>query len=148
MTRISIFTDGGSRGNPGPAGIGFSVVDTENDQEIASFNQAIGVATNNEAEYRAFLASAEWLEHQLSKTEAAVLNGTPSKVDWFLDSKLVVEQLNKNWKIKEPRMRDLAQKAWSVLDVLSVPYSISHVPRAQNKRADELVNIALDDAAA
>jgi ribonuclease HI len=134
-THLTIYTDGGSRGNPGPAGIGVSVVN-EKGEEIYFYGEAIGTATNNEAEYQGFLHSAEWLARQ-DLDEIAT-------VDWKLDSKLVVEQLQRNWKVKEPRMREYAQKAWQILDSLSISFSISHVPRAQNKRADALVNQALD----
>lgn len=146
MMILTIFTDGGSRGNPGPAGIGFSAVKAEKEvqqqstgaqvDELYFFQQAIGQATNNEAEYQAFIASLEWLLQQdFTDIEMIV---------WKLDSKLVVEQLNKNWKVKDARMREFAQQAWQLLDQLDVEYSILHVRRELNKRADELVNAALD----
>jgi ribonuclease HI len=134
-SNLTIFTDGGSRGNPGQAGIGISVLDDQ-DQEIHSWGDAIGIATNNEAEYKAFLVSLEWLQQQ-KKVE-------PESVSWKLDSKLVVEQLNKNWKVKEPRMRALAEQAWEMLGTLPCSYKITHVRREHNKRADQLVNQALD----
>lgn len=145
---LTIFTDGGSRGNPGPAGIGLSVISSEQEvdkqstgvqeNEIFVFQKAIGEATNNEAEYRAFIASLNWLlDQDLIETE---------KIIWKLDSKLVVEQLNQNWKVKDARMREYAQQAWEKLDQLSLPYSILHVRRELNKRADELVNAALDQS--
>lgn len=136
VTALTIYTDGGSRGNPGPAGIGVSIVDASANQEIASISQYIGQGTNNEAEYQAIIASLKWLQEQ------DLTNVT--EINWLLDSKLVVEQLSRNWNIKDDRMRALAQKAWKVLDSLSAKTSLSHVPRAENKRADELVNMALD----
>ncbi len=139
MSNLTIFTDGGARGNPGPAAIGFQILDSDN-KALAEIGSYLGVATNNEAEYQAIIASLEWLlEHQPSMTI--------TKITWKLDSMLVVEQLSRHWKIKEPRLRDLAQKAWGLLEKLGVTYSLGHVPRAQNKRADELVNQALDAAA-
>jgi ribonuclease HI len=135
MEILTIFTDGGSRGNPGPAGIGVSVVNKKV-KEIYFYGEAIGTATNNEAEYQAFLHSVEWLVRQdLESVE---------QVAWKLDSKLVVEQLLKNWKVKDDRMKVFAEKIWQLLEQLSTPFTISHVPRAENKRADELVNQALD----
>jgi ribonuclease HI len=134
-TQLTIFTDGGSRGNPGPAGIGVSALD-EQENEVYSFQDTIGTATNNEAEYQAFLAALEWLTTQ-------DLNST-SLITFKLDSKLVVEQLNRNWKVKEPRMRKLAEQAWKQLKTLSSPFKIIHVRREYNKRADQLVNQALD----
>ena len=132
---ITIHTDGGSRGNPGAAAI--SVVALESDSVIGEIKETIGTATNNEAEYAAFIVSAEWL---LSFAQLDQV----TQVTWKLDSKLVVEQLNKNWKIKEPRMKDLAEKAWALLSQLNISYTILYVPRAQNAAADALVNQALD----
>lgn len=134
MTLI-IHTDGGSRGNPGKAAIG--VVVLENATVIAEVKKTIGVATNNEAEYSAFFASLEWIFSQENYSNL-------EKIQWKLDSKLVIEQLNKNWKIKEPRMQQLASKCWELLAKLPCPYSISYVPRAENAAADALVNQALD----
>jgi probable phosphoglycerate mutase len=68
----------------------------------------------------------------------------PSKIIWKLDSKLVVEQLSKKWKIKEPRMQDLAKKCWMLLQKLPCAYQFNHIPREENKEADALVNQALD----
>lgn len=132
---LTIHTDGGSRGNPGQAAIG--VVVFEDGEVIAEVKQSIGVATNNEAEYTAVIYSLEWLaSHPFSSA--------PTEVIWKLDSKLVVEQLSKNWKIKEPRMMDLAKKCWQALEALRMPHRFVHVPRAENKEADALVNQALD----
>jgi ribonuclease HI len=128
-----IHTDGGSRGNPGPGAIGVCVlVESEVVHEAA---ECIGSVTNNEAEYQALLASIMWvLEHQEKATS----------VVWKLDSKLVIEQVNRNWKIKEPRLRLFAEQCWEALQKLSLPYQIMYVPRAQNACADALVNKALD----
>lgn len=136
MSKLKIFTDGGSRGNPGPAGIGVHVVD---DKQAVAFQQSlyIGRATNNEAEYKAFLASLEWLREYVKDTAV-------DRVEWFLDSKLVVEQIKKNWKIKEVRLQKLASQAHEILPSLECQYEISHVKREFNKDADGLVNKALD----
>lgn len=138
---VRVHTDGGSRGNPGKAAWGFIAYGSGEDvlKEDAAF---MGIATNNEAEYQAFLESVKWLkanEEELRSKGAALCV-------WKLDSKLVVEQLQKNWKIKEPRMASLAKQCWDVLDQLSVPYKITHIPRAENAAADALVNYALDRA--
>lgn len=135
MATITLFTDGGARGNPGPSAIGVVAVD-EAGQELYASGKKIGVATNNEAEYLAFLSSLEWLEQQkLTQQDTAI---------WKLDSMLVVEQLNKRWKVKDLRMQQYAKQAWEKLAQLSCSIQIKHIPRAQNKRADELVNQALD----
>ena len=132
---LTINTDGGSRGNPGQAAIG--VVIFQDGKVITDLKKAIGVATNNEAEYQAVLFSLEWLADNVSDL-------SPTTIIWKLDSKLVVEQLLKNWKIKEPRMKDLAERCWTALATLPCSYTFQHVPRAENKEADALVNQALD----
>jgi ribonuclease HI len=134
-TDIVVHTDGGSRGNPGPAGIG--VVIERNGEVLHEISECLGVKTNNEAEYEAFATSLKWiLDH---KEEIK-----PLQVTWKLDSMLVVQQLNRQWKIKEQRMLLFAQQIWQNLIDLGAAHIISYVPRAENKRADELVNIALD----
>ncbi len=137
MSKLLIFTDGGSRGNPGPAALGVTILN-EKDETVHEIAKYIGTATNNEAEYNAVLASLTWLE------EAGLASYSPTQITWKLDSKLVVEQLLKHWKIKEPRMAQLAQECWKILTKLDVPTSFVHVPREENRRADELVNQALD----
>ena len=107
-------------------------------ETVFEIGKKIGIATNNDAEYQAFLCSLEWLVQQPS--------GTIDSVSWKLDSKLVVEQLNKKWKIKEPRIQKYAQECWKHLNALSYPFTITHVLREKNKRADFLVNEALDQA--
>lgn len=134
--KIEIFTDGGSRGNPGEAACAFMV---QNGSKVLDQGAAaLGIMTNNDAEYNGFLLSLRWLQQ-------ALVQGQPIEtVVWKLDSKLVVEQLNRHWKIKEPRMVVLAKECWSLLEGLSVGYSIIHVPREQNALADALLNNTLD----
>ena len=141
---LKIFTDGGSRGNPGNAGIGvviFKVSEGASFEEIKrseviyEYSSFIGTATNNEAEYKAFLAALEWLSKNNTEIEQA---------DFYLDSKLVVEQINKNWKIKDVRMAKFANEAWNILESLDLKTSFSHIRREKNKEADALVNQALD----
>lgn len=136
---IIIFTDGGARGNPGPAGIGIHVTD-ESGKTLFQGSEFIGRATNNEAEYQAVLTSLEWLLTHI-KTNVT------EHVRWKLDSMLVVQQLSKQWKIKETRLQQFANKIWEQLATLPCSYSFSHIPRAQNSEADALVNKALDAAA-
>ena len=144
--KLDIFTDGGSRGNPGPGGIGIAVFNRELNQEIYSHAAFIGHTTNNEAEYRAFITSAKWLEEF-----AHIANHHVEEATWYLDSKLVVEQLNKRWKVKEARIKELVAEANAVLTRFSLAapgsflrYEIRYVPREKNFWADELVNQALD----
>lgn len=141
MATLQIFTDGGARGNPGPSGIGVHVID-ETGTVVFELGKAIGDATNNEAEYQAFLASLEWVQQVRTAGSVDI-----SRIEWKLDSMLVVNQLNKKWKIKEPRLAIFAQTAWAGFQVLSqagISHTVSHVYREQNREADRLVNAALD----
>lgn len=133
--QIQIFTDGGSRGNPGQAACAFVIESDGN--VIDQGSSSLGLLTNNEAEYHGFLLSLRWLNQ-------ARINTPLKSITWKLDSKLVVEQLNHRWKIKEPRMRSLAQTCWQQLSAISIPYTIQHIPREENARADALLNQALD----
>ena len=136
MSSLKIYTDGGARGNPGPAGIGIYVINQQQEC-VYSESKLIGRATNNESEYKAFLTSLEWLETYIKSTSI-------DKVEWFLDSKLVVEQINKTWKVKELRLLKFAKQACNILSSINCEFSISHVKRELNKQADVLVNEALD----
>ena len=125
--------DGGSRGNPGPAGIGV-VVRAQDGTPLVTLGRFIGRATNNVAEYHGLIAGLE-----------SVISLNPeARVEVRMDSKLVVEQMSGRWKIKHPDMRDLALRASKLLPAARVQYS--WVPRADNFRADALVNEALDAA--
>ncbi len=133
---LKIFTDGGSRGNPGAAGIGVHVI-TEQDETVHDYHNFLGVATNNVAEYRAVIAAVKWLIEFSKENDV-------EKVEFYLDSKLVVEQLKKNWKINESHLQTLATETWQELKQLEVPYSFTHVRREMNKVADLLANQAMD----
>lgn len=135
MSSLVVHTDGGSRGNPGPAATG--VVFLLSGEVIQEFGRYLGVQTNNEAEYQAVIDSLEFLP------ELCVKNAV-ERVEWKLDSMLVVQQLNKAWKIKEARLAAFAQLIWKRLGDLRIPYSFSYVPRAENHLADAMVNKTLD----
>ena len=133
---MKIFTDGGSRGNPGPAASAFVVYD-DVDSVVYQEGIFLGQKTNNEAEYEAVLAACKWLL-------ANKKSDTSTPIFWLLDSMLVVEQLNKHWKIKDARMQALASAIWQLLDELELKYSFKHIPREQNSAADKIVNETLD----
>lgn len=125
-----LFTDGGARNNPGPAAIGGVLYD--GDKITADFSEYIGETTNNQAEYKAIIRGLELaLENNIKELEC------------FLDSKLVVEQINKNWKIKEEGLQKLFVKLWN-LSLKFKKVSFYHIRREKNKEADALVNKALD----
>jgi ribonuclease HI len=129
--KLVIHVDGGSRGNPGPAAIGVVVSDSEGAvlEEVA---ERIGVATNNVAEYRALLKGLE---------RAAALGA--SEIELVNDSELVARQITGAYKVKHPAMKPLYAEAVAALRQFERS-RIRSVPRAQNARADELVNLALD----
>jgi len=129
--RYIVHTDGAARGNPGPAAIGV-VIEDEEGRTVYEASRALGVRTNNEAEYLAFIAALEWLK-----------DVRPSDAEFRLDSELVVRQLKGEYKVKEPRLQSLHGQAVMLLN--AVPkHRIRHVPREENARADELANEALD----
>lgn len=138
--RLSVECDGGSRGNPGPAGTGSSVKDAAG-VEVGCVWQFIKHATNNVAEYQGLInglnLAVEIAEQQGVKPESL-------SVDVRMDSKLVVEQMSGRWKIKHPDMKPLAQEVKRIEGKLA-QVSYTWVPRAQNARADELANRAMDD---
>ncbi|MFD4176579.1 bifunctional RNase H/acid phosphatase [Streptomyces anulatus] len=134
--QVVVEADGGSRGNPGPAGYGAVVIDPATGEPLAEAAEYIGVATNNVAEYRGLIAG-------LTAAKALFPDaGDALRVHVRMDSKLVVEQMSGRWKIKHPDMKPLAARAAAVLPPSSVTYE--WIPRAQNKHADRLANEAMD----
>ncbi|MFD6416974.1 bifunctional RNase H/acid phosphatase [Streptomyces sp. NPDC060194] len=132
MNTFVVEADGGSRGNPGPAGYGAVVVDSASGEVVAEAAEYIGVATNNVAEYRGLVAGLR----------AAHALDPESTVHVRMDSKLVVEQMSGRWQIKHPAMKPLAAEAAAVFPRDRVTYE--WIPRAQNKHADRLANEAMD----
>jgi ribonuclease H / adenosylcobalamin/alpha-ribazole phosphatase len=124
--------DGGSRGNPGPAGYGCVVLDAATGETLVETYEYLGVVTNNVAEYRGLLAGLR-AAHDLDPS---------ATVHVRMDSKLVVEQMSGRWKIKHPDMKPLALEAGRVFPPGRVTYE--WIPREQNKRADRLANEAMD----
>ena len=138
--KVIVEADGGSRGNPGPAGFGCVVWASDHTTPLAEHGQAIGVTTNNVAEYRGLIAGLEQAR-RLGAGEVAVR----------MDSKLVVEQMSGRWKVKHPGMAELHQQARALASTFD-SVSFTWIPREQNKHADRLANEAMDglrsDAAA
>jgi ribonuclease H / adenosylcobalamin/alpha-ribazole phosphatase len=133
--RVIVEADGGSRGNPGPAGYGAVVLDPATGAVLAERAEAIGTATNNVAEYGGLIAGL---------AAAAALGATD--VEIRMDSKLVVEQMSGRWQIKNAGLRPLAAQAADLVRRFS-SVTFSWMPRALNKRADALANKAMDEAA-
>ena len=128
--KYKVFCDGASRSNPGEAAIGVSI--QIDGKEIHTISKAIGVASNNEAEYLALESALEYC-----------LKNDFMNLEIFLDSKLVVEQVNGNFKVKSNNLKPLRDKILEHIEMLEF-VSINHIYRENNKRADELANLALD----
>lgn len=132
--KLIIHSDGGARGNPGPAGIG-AIINSEDGKVVAEISQFIGHATNNQAEYQALLAGLE----------KAVILGADT-LDCFLDSELAVKQINREYKVKNKELAPLFLKVYNLTTKFKAIRFI-HIPREQNKEADRLANEAMDRGA-
>ena len=131
MRTLVLRTDGAARNNPGPAGAGILIED-EQGMRLQARHKWLGSMTNNQAEYHALIEGLK-----------LVSEWKPDRLLIYVDSKLVVEQIKGNWKIKEPDLQRLNSQAMDLLGRLQ--YQISHVPREQNSGADHLANMAIDE---
>jgi ribonuclease HI len=128
--RLVIYSDGASSGNPGPAAIG-AVIEDGQGRVVSRISRRIGHATNNQAEYAAIIAALE-----------AAVNLGAEEVELRADSELVVQQLNGRYKVKKATLRPLYQKVVRLTGALKA-FTITHIPRTQNKEADKLAKQAL-----
>ena len=155
MGRIKVFTDGASRGNPGHSGIGIVIYD-ENNFILKTYKEYIGEATNNQAEYRALIKSLElikkWEADNQSDAQQVDLRshrestggGEFDSMEFYLDSELVVNQINFDYRVKEPDLALLNNKFHVIAKKLKKPYSVYYIERSGNKNADRLANLAID----
>jgi len=125
-----VFCDGASRSNPGDASIGVSI--SLDGKEIHTISKEIGIATNNEAEYQALIDGLNYC-----------IENSINEVDVFLDSKLVIEQVKKNYKVKAHNLKEYNSQVENMIKEFKY-IEFKHVYREDNKRADQLANIALD----
>ncbi|OGY81837.1 MAG: hypothetical protein A3F54_04675 [Candidatus Kerfeldbacteria bacterium RIFCSPHIGHO2_12_FULL_48_17] len=132
MTKIIAYTDGGARGNPGPAGLGV-VLYNEQGKIVSRHKAFLGVQTNNQAEYKAVIVAL---------TEA--LNHGADELELRADSKLIIEQLKGNYRVKDKILGQLFVKVWNLRHRFK-KIILVHVPRARNKVADALANEAMDE---
>lgn len=129
--KLIIFTDGGARGNPGPAAAGV-VIKNEDGKTLAEFGKYLGETTNNQAEYQALILALE---------KAKEINGT--EIQCLADSELMVKQLNHQYRVRDADLAPLFLKAWN-LSTAFKKISFQHIPREKNKEADKQVNDTLD----
>ena len=130
---FTVYTDGGSRGNPGPSGAGACIIDQAGNI-ISEISEYLGIQTNNYAEYRS-------LYFALKKCTELGINQHPIKV--FMDSKLVIEQINGKWKVKNDNLKVLYREIKELI-VFFKDITFTHVLRGLNKHADSLANKAMD----
>jgi ribonuclease HI len=157
---LNIYCDGGARGNPGPAGIGitaeFSIFQPKADPPLAdnfqfsnlpqvrndgqlNISKYIGVKTNNQAEYLALIHALKWVADNLKNLEEK-----PKRINFFLDSTLVVNQANGKFKVKNSKLAELLLEVRNLEGRIDIPINYKAIPREQNSQADSLVNKALD----
>lgn len=135
--KIVIYTDGGSRGNPGPAAIGVILTD-EKGKVIKEYAQKIGRATNNEVEYEAIIYALQKAKLLFGKQRAKNM-----EIEIRTDSEFVTKQLNAQYKILDRKIEQLFLKTWNLrIDFGKIIFK--HIPRSENREADKLVNRVLD----
>lgn len=143
---IKIYSDGGARGNPGPAAAAFVVIEKE--KVIFSQSRYLGITTNNAAEYKGVIMALSWILNNIEKFKV-------KKTTFFLDSELVVNQLSGNYKIKNKNLKLLIEKAKKLekkivaksfsIKNISLKIIYKYIPRSKNKLADHLVNKSLNE---
>ncbi len=131
MKNIKLYCDGGSRGNPGPSGIGVVLKD-DSGLTVKEFSKSLGIATNNVAEYNALIYGL----HEALFTKA-------DSVEIFVDSELVAQQLKGEYKVKNDNIKALFEQARHLLGGFK-KYTVTHIPREKNGEADKLVNKAIN----
>ncbi len=135
--KLIVYTDGGARGNPGPAALGVVIQDAKG-SVIKKYGEVLGVKTNNEAEYAAVVSALKKIKALYGKEKTKKM-----AVEMRMDSEFVMKQLNGEYKIEEERLFPLFIKVWNLrMDFGKI--SFMHVPREKNREADRMVNEALD----
>jgi len=129
---LHLYTDGAARGNPGPAGLGV-VIEDDQKVRLRGLHRYLGTATNNEAEYHALIEGLK-----------AVAPWNPDRLEIFLDSNLVVEQVKGKYRVKKPELQKLNEQATELLKQFG-DWTIAHVERDRNRGADALANRAIDE---
>lgn len=138
--KIIIHTDGGARGNPGPAGLGVVIADADG-TVLKRVAEALGERTNNWAEYEAIARALEELKKHIPKEKRRT-----TSVEIYSDSELVIKQLRGEYQVKEESLFPQFMKIWNMRVAHFPTLSFVHVPREENKEADRLANKAMDEA--
>lgn len=138
MPDFITYTDGGARGNPGPSGAGVVVCDSGGNI-LTELAKPLGEMTNNQAEYWALVFALERVQQLAAESEI-----TAPKVHCYLDSELIVQQMKGVYKVKNEGIKPLNARVQALIETLGGDVSFTHIPRRQNKRADELSNDAMD----
>ena len=133
---ISVYTDGGARGNPGPSGYGLVILD-EKKNMIFQDSKFLGIKTNNEAEYSALIGALSWIK---ANRDAYNIQ----KISFCSDSQLLVRQIQGQYKVKAQNLKDYYHTVMNLLQDISLPYSFQDIRRELNTQADELANQAMD----
>ena len=128
---LKIYTDGGSKGNPGPSSIG--IVFYIDGKKVFSHHESIGIATNNDAEYTALVRALELIVKQYKEEKI-------NKVEFYSDSRLMVNQVNGLFKVKHGKIKEYMLKIRGLEQEVNTPISYHYIPREQNQEADLLVN--------
>ncbi len=136
--KIIIYTDGGSRGNPGNAGVGVYITD-EHNKPVKEYSKAIGTRTNNEAEYEAVILALQKVKHLYGKEGSKYL-----EIELRVDSQLIARQLKGEYKVKMETLKPLFMEAYNLKTEFG-QVDIVEIPREKNKEADRLANEAMDE---
>lgn len=134
--QINVYTDGGSRGNPGHSGYGLVIYD-ESKKILFKESKYLGIKTNNEAEYGALIGALEWISQNFEKHNFTEIN-------FFADSQLLVRQVQGLYKVKAVHLKPLFNTVKNLLTQINLPYSFKDIRRESNELADELANCAMD----
>lgn len=140
MVDLIIYTDGGARGNPGPAGSG-AVIYNAKKEVLKTISKSLGVTTNNQAEYWAIIFALEGAQKIVKEKKIKHLS-----IQLYLDSQLIEQQMLGNYQVKNQGLKPLFVQVQKLIGDLGGNVKFSHVPRRENKEADRLVNEAIDKA--
>lgn len=133
---INVYTDGGSRGNPGPSGYGLVIYD-DNQKILFKESKYLGVKTNNEAEYSGLIGALNWINNNKDSHKI-------SQINFFADSQLLVRQVQGLYKVKAEHLKPLFNTVKNFLTQINLSYSFKDIRRESNELADELANEAMD----